>query len=559
MATAWFIQREAKTVGPLSAQQLRELALAGKLRSDDLVRKDGGSEFTSASQVKNLFAPDQAVARSTPPPPRLPSLVVSAGEALSETVEPVAGSSPVAASASWFNRLLPYLTTARGKLADFGEQAKQAGELGSLVARRTQLQQHQLPQAFSALGAHVYAERRFADEFLNHFAEIDEAVSRQSKLAGAGTSESQPEDIAGKVKGAADGLLRRGKGASIGLKLKTLHRKLGEAVYRQHGPDSGPAELVAAIENAEAEIREVQQRIDELEAAGQGRVLTPRRLLVAGAVVTALFVVIILTQVASPPGRVTVDHDEHTRVSTLTSAPIHEIAWKELQQLNKAQPLTYHAVSNINNVDFSRGPNGEKIERYHVRYESSDQLRAVVQFYRDDQSGKPVFHGPFIVYSESGVKLHEHVMVCGEAKAHSEWMENGIPKQIDIYTGDEDYRRYQFNHRRRDAPPGTITSYEQQRGWIDSPSSWSLNAMTSFSVMVFAADNGNSRMRSQRDGLFVKLDTFGNVESKSLFRNGEEVARWADGGRFKMGDFSSMNPTDERVFQQELERAKRHR
>ena len=72
MATAWYIQKNNKSVGPLSAQQLRELALAGKLQSGDLVRKGEVGEFKSASRIKNLFAPDQAASRPTPPPPRFP-------------------------------------------------------------------------------------------------------------------------------------------------------------------------------------------------------------------------------------------------------------------------------------------------------------------------------------------------------------------------------------------------------------------------------------------------------------------------------------------------------
>jgi len=362
MATAWHIQRNNQHVGPLSAQQLRELALAGKLQSDDLVRKGDSGEFLPASRIKNLFAPERATTRPTPSPPRLPSIVMSEEQATSELVEPVTGSEPVAASETWYKRLLPYLTTARGKLGDFGEQAKQAGELGKLVARRTQLQQHQLPQAFSALGAHIYAERKFAKEFPNHFAEIDEAISQQSELAGPGIPESKSENLTGRMKGFADGLLRRGKGAAIGLKVKSLHRKFGEAAYRQHGLQSGPADLVAAIENAEAEIREVQQKISDLEAAGQGRVLTPRRLLVSGVVATVLVGFIGLLSIlpsSAPSG---------------TSEGVTDAIAEAQEEL----------LSD----DYSSGPNGEEI------LVGGDGLESDWYFhYYLDDDGKNVLHG----------------------------------------------------------------------------------------------------------------------------------------------------------------------
>ena len=72
MATAWYVQKNNRSVGPLTARQLRELVLAGKVRGDDLVRKGDSGEFVPASRNKKLFAPVNATSRPTPPPPRIP-------------------------------------------------------------------------------------------------------------------------------------------------------------------------------------------------------------------------------------------------------------------------------------------------------------------------------------------------------------------------------------------------------------------------------------------------------------------------------------------------------
>lgn len=77
MSATWHIQKNNQTIGPLSAQQLRELALVGKLRPVDLVRKGDEGQFTAASGIKNLFSEDQVVSRLVPPPPRLPSSAAS--------------------------------------------------------------------------------------------------------------------------------------------------------------------------------------------------------------------------------------------------------------------------------------------------------------------------------------------------------------------------------------------------------------------------------------------------------------------------------------------------
>ncbi len=72
MSATWHIQKNNQTIGPLSAQQLRELALAGKLQPADLVRKGDAGQFTAASGIKNLFADDTNNTRHVSQPPRLP-------------------------------------------------------------------------------------------------------------------------------------------------------------------------------------------------------------------------------------------------------------------------------------------------------------------------------------------------------------------------------------------------------------------------------------------------------------------------------------------------------
>lgn len=68
MAGEWYVGRNGQQSGPFTAQQLREMAAAGQLSSDDLLWKNGMPSWVPCSSVKGLFPESTAV--SGPPPTR---------------------------------------------------------------------------------------------------------------------------------------------------------------------------------------------------------------------------------------------------------------------------------------------------------------------------------------------------------------------------------------------------------------------------------------------------------------------------------------------------------
>jgi hypothetical protein len=77
----WYYSANNAQMGPISASELRKLALNGTLKPTDLVWKDGMAEWTPAQSIKGLFAPPPATApkpvaeRPTPASgPALPDL-----------------------------------------------------------------------------------------------------------------------------------------------------------------------------------------------------------------------------------------------------------------------------------------------------------------------------------------------------------------------------------------------------------------------------------------------------------------------------------------------------
>jgi uncharacterized membrane protein YdbT with pleckstrin-like domain len=74
MADEWYVSRGGKRFGPVPAAQLRKLAAAGKIKSSDLLWKDGLNDWVAAESIKGLFpssAPaGQAIGlAATPEPP----------------------------------------------------------------------------------------------------------------------------------------------------------------------------------------------------------------------------------------------------------------------------------------------------------------------------------------------------------------------------------------------------------------------------------------------------------------------------------------------------------
>jgi hypothetical protein len=81
MTAEWFYARNGQMAGPLTAQQLRQDALAGKVTASDHVRRGANGAWVSAANVKGLFDP-----APTPPKPALPPAPVNRTAAASVAV-----------------------------------------------------------------------------------------------------------------------------------------------------------------------------------------------------------------------------------------------------------------------------------------------------------------------------------------------------------------------------------------------------------------------------------------------------------------------------------------
>src|SRR6202790_5449538 len=86
MGTTYYYSRDAQRFGPVSTEQLRELAASGQLEPTDMIWKEGMADWVPAARLKGLFpaaAPTQPAAAAQPAPasqPAPPSPVADPGD-----------------------------------------------------------------------------------------------------------------------------------------------------------------------------------------------------------------------------------------------------------------------------------------------------------------------------------------------------------------------------------------------------------------------------------------------------------------------------------------------
>jgi hypothetical protein len=96
MSEQWFYSKGGQQQGPVSSQQLKQMAATGQLQPTDLVWKEGMEQWVAASSIKGLFV----ATTSTPPPP--PPPMPTQSNKLKPGLPPIRYSWPVVAALMLF-------------------------------------------------------------------------------------------------------------------------------------------------------------------------------------------------------------------------------------------------------------------------------------------------------------------------------------------------------------------------------------------------------------------------------------------------------------------------
>lgn len=264
MAAQWHYTKGSERHGPVSSDQLRQLAASGQLQPTDLVWKDGMAEWQKASAVKGLFPPQASGPTEPPPIPK-------------DQRQPVAGTvsatvSPAAAQSEKRGLL--------GTLSSLGQAAKTAAVAAAKGAERTKITNIDLPKAYAVLGRDVHGRGAYRDEFSDFYRQIDDLLARLRNLEGDPSKQpNPPATLTDKAKAAALATKKKAEAQAIGIQISRLMSKFGEAVYQRHGTAAGSPEttgpIATLLSKASSPVTETEQ-----QPAG-GRFITRRRVVVA--------------------------------------------------------------------------------------------------------------------------------------------------------------------------------------------------------------------------------------------------------------------------------------
>jgi hypothetical protein len=332
MATEWYLEKTGQWVGPFSSLQLRELALAGKLKKDDELRKGESGNPVPAGKVKNLFSEDKREDRPRQPPPRLPQPESFPTESLKFAPTPLPATSQLkgrqppplpqdvdassgSSSDSSESPSLPPADTAPSRrqeilnivfdksktlVRQFSATAKSAALLTRRQAERTKILNVSLPKEFTTLGEYVYSTNAFRDEFPNSLGQLDDLHAKVEELESRVRSRPAGEKFTDKAKSVAASTKDRAEAQVHRLQLSRLTAKFGKEVFEKHGESSGPRELISPIEKLLSRCDVLTAEIDELSKRNVGSLVTPKRLAIGGIVFICVIVGMISISLVTP-------------------------------------------------------------------------------------------------------------------------------------------------------------------------------------------------------------------------------------------------------------------
>lgn len=312
MPDQWYYTERGQRRGPVSENDLGQLAASGQLKPSDLVWKRGMASWEQAGRFDWLFA-SQATKPPVPPPneprpqPVEPSAPASqpwyvkmaqaqhTGRPASEEATVKQLSAPVQAPPQKPTSPAADKLNAAGRQGkavplSLAGRSKSAAQLVAKQAERTKLTQITLPNAYRAVGKHVHAGGRFRPDFADAYGRIDALLADIAKLTAMGPA---VEGFKGKAKAAAQAAKNKTHAQALHLKLNHEYTELGRAAFDKHGDRSGPPDVVKPIIDCRARLETLAAEMVELSKSAPGTVLTPKRILIGGLAVAALLLIVV--------------------------------------------------------------------------------------------------------------------------------------------------------------------------------------------------------------------------------------------------------------------------
>ena len=183
-----------------------------------------------------------------------------------------------------------FASKAKSIAASVASRGKAAAQLIAKQAERTKLTTINLPSAYQALGKHIYSSGAHRAVFPGQHQQIDGLANEIKAIQGRSATHPKAEGIAAKAKVAATATKDVAQAKALQMKLNHALGELGMAVFDKQGSQSGPDELTRPLAESLSRLRTLDGELQQLSHAQAGQIVTPKRIVVGGAVLVVLIV-----------------------------------------------------------------------------------------------------------------------------------------------------------------------------------------------------------------------------------------------------------------------------
>lgn len=238
MASKWFYRVDGREYGPVSSNEIRELAISGRLRPTDHIRKDGSDDWRVAGESAKLF----------------PGGVSNIREAVSE----LAADFTAADANKVFSAAAATAGQAAAKTGTTLKTHTSAMKASAaLTAEKTKITSLSLPAAYSALGKHCYEAGMGRTSFPAEFAELEVLSGSLESLRNQNTSSPAPTTFTDKARHLAGQGLDFANTQKLSLQQNASFARLGKAIYECDDHALAPADLRTPLDTLHSRLKEI--------------------------------------------------------------------------------------------------------------------------------------------------------------------------------------------------------------------------------------------------------------------------------------------------------------
>jgi antitoxin component YwqK of YwqJK toxin-antitoxin module len=246
----WYIKRNNKTVGPFDAARLKRLASEGKVKPDDMVRRDDQDSWNKAESLTGFLVvlkQEENLTEEVQPPE-----IGASGKSITEKENTVSK-----------KNLRQSLQLGAGL---FWNATKRTGKIATIQTQIAKISQFSLPAAYQVLGEAYYSKYGSdpnSDPVISEISAIKTATNRQKEellQLPKGTLVEKAQFVAAQAASVA-------KETIANRRIQNCFQALGDSVYRTNNTEPDLVANREQIQSLLAKKKDLTKSIEEINVA----------------------------------------------------------------------------------------------------------------------------------------------------------------------------------------------------------------------------------------------------------------------------------------------------